>query len=143
MSPRLARYLTAGRLRRRATLWLVFREMPRYVRQKALEREQAVVEWRLTGRRDGRPDVRQLVIEDGHASVLRGEPREADLELTVSAADLLLLASRDADGGALFLRGELQVDGDPWLAMRLPRFFGRRRGRGRRRSRGRTRTRRR
>jgi len=133
MSPRLARFLTSGRVRRRTTLWVVFRQMPRYVRPKVLARETAVVEWRLTGRRDGRPDVRQLVIENGGALVLSGEPREADLELTVSAADLLLLASRNADGGALFLRGELQVDGDPWLAMRLPRFFGRRRRARRRR----------
>jgi putative sterol carrier protein len=109
--------------------------MPRAVRQRVLEREQAVVEWRITGRADGRPDVRQLVIEEGAAAVVRGEPREADLTVTMEATHFLELAAGGANGAAMFVRGEIEIDGDPWLAMRLPRFFappGRRR-RGRRR----------
>jgi predicted lipid carrier protein YhbT len=120
---RLERALRAPR-RRRFFLWLVFRVMPRAVRRRALERERIVVEWRLTGRPDGRPDVRQLVIEAGAAEVLPGEPREADLTLTMDAVDFLLLATGNASGPALFVRGDVELDGDPWLAMRLPRVFG-------------------
>ena len=125
----MAGWLARGRLRRRAALWAVFKLMPRVVRQRVLERERAVVEWRITGREDGRPDVRQLVIEDGAAVVLRGEPREADLTVTVDGADFLQLATGSANGAAMFVRGAVEIDGDPWLAMRLPRFFGRRRRR--------------
>ena len=111
-----------GPLRRRLVLGAIFRLMPRMVRRRALEREVAVVEWRITGRRDGRPDVRQLVIE-GEAEVVRGAQREPDLTFTIDGVDFLLLVTGNASGPALFVRGEIEMDGDPWLAMRLPGMF--------------------
>jgi predicted lipid carrier protein YhbT len=92
------------------------------VRRRALEREQAVIEWRITGRRDGRPDVRQLVLE-GTAGVIPGGPREPDLTFTIDGVDFLLLVTGNASGPTLFVRGDIEIDGDPWLAMRLPRLF--------------------
>lgn len=109
--------------RRRALLGLVFTAMPRAVRSRALEREDAVIEWRVTGRPDGRQDVRQLVITDGAAALVEGENREPDLRLTIDAVDFLMLATGNASGATLFVRGRVDVDGDPWLAMRLPRLF--------------------
>ena len=120
---RLERAMQAPR-RRRALLWLIFRVMPRVIRPKALERERIAIEWRITGRPDGRHDVRQLVIEDGAALVIVGESREADLILTMDGVDLLLLATGNASGPALFVKGRVEMEGDPWLAMRLPRIFG-------------------
>jgi hypothetical protein len=108
---------------RRLVLWGIFRAMPRAVRRKVLAREHVVIEWRITGRRDGRQDVRQLVIEDGRALVLQGEPREADLGLMMDGGTFLLLASGNASGPKLYARGQLELYGDLWLAMRLPRFF--------------------
>jgi hypothetical protein len=108
---------------RRLVLGAIFRAMPRAVRRKALERECAVIEWRITGRRDGRQDVRQLVIEDRAARVLRGEPRDADLGLMMEGGDFLLLAAGKASGPVLYAKGALELYGDVWLAMRLPRFF--------------------
>ena len=108
---------------RRAVLGGIFRAMPRVVRRKALEREQAVIEWRITGGGDPDPDVRQLVIEEGGARVLPGMPREPDLAFTTDGVTFLLLATGNADGPALFVRGDLTFEGDPWLAMRLPRIF--------------------
>jgi predicted lipid carrier protein YhbT len=110
--------------RRRVLLWTVFNVMPRVIRRKALERERVVIEWRITGGPDGRHDVRQLVIEGGAAVVLRGEPREPDLTLTIDGVDFLLLVTGNASGPNLFVRGDVAVEGDPWLAMRLPRLFG-------------------
>jgi predicted lipid carrier protein YhbT len=120
---RLERAMRAPR-RRRLLLWLLFRAMPRAIRRKALERERAVIEWRVTGRPDDRHDVRQLVIEEGAAELISGEPREADLILTIDGVDLLLLATGNASGAKLFVEGQVEIDGDPWLAMRLPRIFG-------------------
>jgi putative sterol carrier protein len=108
---------------RRLVLWAIFRAMPRAVRRKALARENVVVEWRITGRRDGRQDVRQLVIEEGAACVLRGEPRDADLGLMMDGGTFLLLATGKASGPVMFASGKVELYGDPWLAMRLPRFF--------------------
>ena len=121
---RLERTLSAPR-RRRVLLGLIFTAMPRAVRRSARERERVVIEWRVTGRRDGRPDVRQLAIADGSAVLVPGEPREPDLVIIVGAVDLLLLATGNASAPALFVRGELEIDGDPWLALRLPTLFGR------------------
>ncbi len=112
-----------GRLRRRVTLGVVFRAMPRAVRRSALERERITVEWRLLGARDGKPDVRQLVIEDGTATVFPGEPREADLEIAIDAADLLRVATGVAPAPNLYVTGDLEIHGDPWLALRLPKLF--------------------
>lgn len=119
---RLERAMRAPR-RRRALLGLIFRAMPRAIRRNALERERTVIEWRVTGRPDDRHDVRQLVIEHGAATMLAGEPREADLILTIDGVDLLLLATGNADGAALFVKGRVEIEGDPWLAMRLPQIF--------------------
>lgn len=113
-----------GPLRRRMLLGLVFRAMPRAVRRKAREREEVVIEWRITGRPDGRHDVRQLVIEDGTATLVPGEPREADLILFADGASFLLLATGNASGPKLYAQGKIGFEGDPWLAMRLPRLFG-------------------
>lgn len=110
-------------LTRRVLLGGIFRAMPRVVRRKALERERAVIEWHITGGPDLEPDVRQLVIEEGGASVVPGMPREPDLAFTTDGVTFLLLATGHADGPALFVRGDLTFEGDPWLAMRLPRIF--------------------
>jgi predicted lipid carrier protein YhbT len=108
---------------RRVLLGGIFRAMPRVVRRKALERERAVIEWRITGGRRPDPDVRQLVIENGTATVLPGMPRDPDIAFTTDGVTFLLLATGHADGPASFVRGDLSFEGDPWLAMRLPRIF--------------------
>jgi predicted lipid carrier protein YhbT len=117
-----------GPRRRRTVLWVIFAGMRRLVRRSALARERVVIEWRIIGRADGRHDVRQLVIEDGAAS-LQGELREPDLTLTIDGVDFLLLATGNASAPAMFVRGEIEIDGDPWLALRLPRLFAIGRGR--------------
>lgn len=112
-----------GPRRRRFLLSIVFYAMPRAVRSRALERERAVIEWRLRGRPDGRQDVRQLAIGEGAASLVEGEEGEPDLRLTMDGVDFLLLATGNASGAALFVSGCVDVDGDPLLAARLPRLF--------------------
>jgi predicted lipid carrier protein YhbT len=118
---RLERLLRGPR-RLRMVLGVIFRAMPRLVRRSALERERSVIEFRIV-RADNRHEVRQLVIEDGAAVVLHGEEREPDLRLTIGAVEFLLLATGNASGAAMFVRGDVELDGDPWLALRLPRLF--------------------
>ncbi len=122
---RLDRALAAP-LRRRAVLGTIFWAMPKAVSRRALERERLVVEWRITGRRDGRADVRQLVIEDGAATLLEGEPREAELEITMDGVAFLLLATGNGSPQRMYLREEIEISGSPWVALRLGRVFGRR-----------------
>ncbi len=82
-----------------------------------------MIEWHLTGRLDGGHDVRQLVIEDGAAAVLHGQPRRPHVTIVLDGVDFVLLATGNASGPALFVEGRLEIDGDPWLAMRMPRLF--------------------
>jgi hypothetical protein len=120
---RLERALAAPVLRR-VVLGTIFWAMPKAVTPRALAKERLVVEWRITGRGDGRADVRQLVIEDGVATLLEGEPREAELEITMDGVALLLLATGNASPQAMYLRNEIQAWGSPWVALRLGRVFG-------------------
>ena len=119
---RLERALAAP-LRRRAVLGSVFWAMPRAVTNRARAKERLTVTWRITGRRDGRADLRQLVIEDGAAVVLKGEPREADLELTLDGVALVLLATGNGSPQKMYVREEIEVTGSPWVALRLGRVF--------------------
>lgn len=113
-----------GGPRRRATiLWALFKAMPHAIRRRALEREQVVIEWHITGRRDGGHDVRQLVIEEGEAFVSPDDKREENLILTIDGVALILLATGNASGPEQFVAGNVDIKGDPWLAMRLPRLF--------------------
>lgn len=115
--------IMAGTRRRGMLLGLVFGAMPRAVSRRARERENVVICWRITGRPDGRADLRQLVIENGTAELLPGEPRESDLEISLDGADLLLVATGNAFAPALFLRERIELEGDLYLAMRLERIF--------------------
>lgn len=121
---RLERALAAP-LRRRAVLGTIFWAMPRAVTRRARAKERLAVTWRITGRRDGRSDLRQLVIEDGDVTLLTGEPREADLELTLDGVDFVLLATGNASPQAMYLGDRISLDGSPWVALRLGRVFAR------------------
>lgn len=120
---RLERALSAP-LRRRVVLGAIFWAMPRAVTRRARAKELLAVTWRITGRRDARADLRQLLIEDGAAVVLKGEPREADLELTLDGVAFVLLATGNVSPQQMYLREEIEVTGSPWVALRLGRAFG-------------------
>ena len=120
---RLERAL-ARPLFRRVVLGTIFWGMPRAVTRKALAKESVVVGWRITGRRDGRHDMRQLVIENGTARVLTGEPREEELRITMDGVAFLLLATGNGSPQGMYVRQEIDIRGDPWLALRVGRFFG-------------------
>jgi len=105
-------------------LGAIFWAMPRAVTSRARAKERLTLTWRITGRRDGRADIRQLVIEDGAAVVRKGEPREADLELTLDGVAFVLLATGNAAPQTMYLREEIELTGSPWVALRLGRVFG-------------------
>ena len=116
-----------GGLRRGAVLGTIFWAMPRAVTRKAREREKRlIVEWRISGRKDGRQDVRQLVIEDGVADVVEGEPRDSDLAILMEGATFLRVVTANANPAELFAKGEIQIWGDPTVGLKLGKVFGRR-----------------
>ena len=119
---RLGRTMLGPR-RREFLLGLIFRAMPRAISRRALAKEQIVIGWRITGRADGRSDMRQLVIENGAAELLEGEPRDVDVEISIDAVDFMMVATGHADGPTLFLKERIELDGDLWVAARLQQIF--------------------
>jgi hypothetical protein len=119
--------LMRGGLRRVAVLGAIFWAMPRAVTRKSLEREKRlIIEWRISGRKDGRQDIRQLVIEDGAAVVVEGEPRDSDLAILMDGATFLRVVTANANPAELFAKGQVQIWGDPTVGLRLGKVFGRR-----------------
>ncbi len=102
---------------RAVLLWQIFRTM----RQRALpdERVNAVVEFRITGRRDEGIDHYRLTLADGRCRTSRpDEPPALTLELGPVA--FLRLVSGTASTRGLLLTGKLKLRGQLLLALTLP-----------------------
>jgi putative sterol carrier protein len=84
---------------------------------------EAVVEFWITGGRDGRAENWQVVIEQGDCQVTESLEREPDLTVEIDGVPFLKLVTGNAAGPTLFLKGDLKLDGDLLLASKLPRIF--------------------
>ncbi|MFL5865866.1 MAG: SCP2 sterol-binding domain-containing protein [Thermoleophilaceae bacterium] len=84
---------------------------------------EAVVEFWVAGRRHGRSYNWQVVVEDGACQVTDELERDPDLTIEIDGVHFLKLVTANANGPALFLKGDLKLDGDLMLASRLPRLF--------------------
>ena len=111
--------LMAGRIGRRI-IRTVKRAMERRFNADRAGELQAVIEFWVTGRRS---ESWQTVIED-HACMTTDElGRDPDLIVEIEAVHFIRLVTGNASGPKLFLKGDLQLDGDLLLAQRLPRLF--------------------
>jgi putative sterol carrier protein len=102
----------------------IFRRMPSELKQTAAAPD-AVIRWRITGD-DGSDPVETwyLVFDDGKCRTTtrapEGEPRTT---LTVSALDLLRLASGQEPPMAMFQSGRVKISGDLFFAAQLQGMF--------------------
>ncbi len=94
----------------------------RFNAQRAGDLE-AVVEFWVTGRRNGRSEHWQVLIDEGRCRVEDDPGDEPDLIVEIDCVQFLKLVTGNAGGPALFLKGELTLDGDLMLAQKLPRLF--------------------
>jgi hypothetical protein len=114
-------------------LWLIFRT----IRQRAQPdpRLNAVVEFRITSRRDGDVDRYQLTLSDGRCRTSRRGERRPTLTLEVGPVAFLRLVGGAASPQRLLVTGKLKLRGDLTVAVALPAALrppGRRRHRRRR-----------
>ena len=103
---------------RSVLLWLIFRT----IRQRARPRSRinAVVEFRITGRRDGGIDRYRLALSEGRARrPTRAEERSA-VTLELEGVAFLRLAGGTASPQRLLLARKLKLRGDLLLALELP-----------------------
>ena len=111
------RSVMRGRLRG-VVLWQIFRT----IRQRAQPdaRLNAVVEFRITGRRDGGIDRYQLTLADGRCrTTRRGDSRPA-LTLELEPVAFLRLVGGTASAWRLLIAGKLKLRGDLMVAVALP-----------------------
>ena len=95
----------------------------RTIRQRAQPdtRLGAVVEFRITGRRDGGIDCYQLALIDGRGRRPRRDAPRPALTLELEPVAFLRLVGGTAGAERLLLAGKLKVRGDLLLALALPR----------------------
>lgn len=98
-------------------LWQIFRT----IRQRAQpdKRINAVVEFRISGRRDGGIDRHRLSLTNGRCTTSRHDERPA-LTLTIQPVAFLRLVGGTASPQRLLLAGELKLRGDLILALAIP-----------------------
>jgi len=117
-SERRLRSVMRGRLRG-VMLWQIFRT----IRQRAQPdtRVDAVVEFRITGRRDGGTDRHQIALIDGRGRRPRRDARKPALTLELEPVAFLRLVGGTASAERLLIAGKLKLRGDLLLALALPR----------------------
>jgi hypothetical protein len=116
-SERRLRSVMGGRLRG-VVLWQIFRTMRQRAQPDA--RVDAVVEFRITGRRNGGIDTYQLALIDGRGRRPgRNAPRPS-LTLELEPVAFLRLVGGTAGAERLLIAGRLKVRGDLLLALALP-----------------------
>jgi putative sterol carrier protein len=103
---------------RSVLLWAIFRT----IRQRAQPntRVNAVVEFRITGRRDGGIDRYHLTFSDGRCTTSRHDGREPAVTLELEPVAFLRLVGGTASPQRLFIAGKLKLHGDLMLAVALP-----------------------
>jgi hypothetical protein len=109
-------------LRGRLVAGAVFRQIPLQFDRRAARDMRADVECRLT-EPGGVASVRTLTIRDGRCRARRSVVAAPGLAVELSIADFLRLAAGVERGPSLFTKGRLRVNGDPELALALPRLF--------------------
>jgi hypothetical protein len=99
-------------------LWLIFRT----IRQRAQPdmRVNAVVEFRIAGRRDGGVDRYRLALRSGRASTSRLAGQEPALTLELEPVAFLRLAGGTVSPQRLLIARKLKLHGDLMLALVLP-----------------------
>jgi len=100
-------------------LWEIFRTIRQRARPE--KRINAVVEFRVSGRRDGGIDRYRLTFADGRCRGSRRDGRRPALTLELEPVAFLRLVGGTASPQRLLLAGKLRFRGDLILALALPR----------------------
>lgn len=118
----------AGRLDRvpgghLALVRMIERTLPRLLQASAAGDLDATFALEIIHPRGRRPDVLGLTVRNGALTVTRGRPRSAGATVSISAEDMVRLATGDAGWPELLASKRLALGGDPFLGLRFPRMF--------------------
>jgi SCP-2 sterol transfer family len=116
-SERRLRSVMCGRFR-----GVLLQQIFRTIRQRAQPdtRVDAIVEFRITGRRDGGIDRYRVALIDGRGRRPRHDARGPALTLELEPVAFLRLVGGSASAERLLFAGKLKLRGDLLLALALP-----------------------
>jgi SCP-2 sterol transfer family len=106
-----------------ALVRMIERVLPRLFDPLAAGDLDATFALEISHPRGRRPDVLGLTVRDGALRVTRGRLQHAGATVSISAEDMVRLATGDAGWPELLASGRLSWGGDPFLALRFPRMF--------------------
>jgi putative sterol carrier protein len=101
----------------------IFKRMEEHFDPQKAAGVEAVVDWKITGREDGGHDRYQAVIRGGACKVARDGGEAPRITFEVPAPSFMRLASGNALGAALYLSGQLRIEGDLALALTMENLF--------------------
>jgi putative sterol carrier protein len=101
----------------------LFGRMADHLDPERVQDVDAVVHFKIYDRPGGGYDHYEIVFASGAVSYTDAPERDARATIKVRPADLLKLASGNANGPALFMLGKLKIDGDLLFASRIAGFF--------------------
>jgi putative sterol carrier protein len=101
----------------------VFRRFPEYVDSSKLDGVAGAMEWKITGRADGRYDRYLVAIEHGEVRAGRDLDARPRATMRLDGVDFLKLVTGNASPTMSFLKGRLRLKGDLVFAAQLPRVF--------------------
>jgi SCP-2 sterol transfer family len=101
--------------------WLIAKAIALRLDRRAAQDLRATFELRV--RLLGRVQRLTVAVADGSCEVLHAASARAEARATVSLADMIRMALGIAGWPELVSSGRLALDGDPFLALRLPGLF--------------------
>jgi putative sterol carrier protein len=101
----------------------VFRRFPEYVDDAKIAGARGAIEWKITGRPDGRYDRYLVAFEHGEVRTGRDLDAKPRLTIRLDGVDFLKLATGNANPTMSFIRGRLRLKGDVAFAAQLPGLF--------------------
>lgn len=108
---------------RRLLVWQIFRTMRQRIDPGRAAGVEAIVEWRIGGRRRGGLDRYQLAFAGGRCRLRRGGGQVPTLTLEMDGVGFLRLVAGASGAAWLALGGRLRARGDLALAAQLPRLL--------------------
>jgi putative sterol carrier protein len=99
----------------------IIRRFPEHIDTSAAKGVSGVIAWQLAGFGD-ELDTFALIIEDGIVWTSRRVPRKRDVTVRLGVISFLKLATGHGDPSAMALAGDLELEGDAELALKLLHF---------------------
>ena len=99
----------------------VFKRMEEHVNPQAAQ--DGVIHWKITGAPDGGEDHWEVIVKDGACTTSPEPSQTPRVTLTLDGVNFLKLVTGNAQGPALFMSGQLRIEGDLMYSAQIQSMF--------------------